>query len=293
MYDIVRYEEARSVEEAVALLQAYPKARPIAGGSDLLIKIRHGELPEAELVSLRAIPALGDIALDGDAVAIGAGATFSQVARHPLVRERLPLLCEAVAMVGGPQIRNIGTIGGNVCNGATSADSAPALFALNAKLRLEGPSGSRTTAIGDFYKGPGKVDLRPAEVLTAIVVAAEDCRGFGGCYIKFAMRKAMDIATVSCAALCRMEAGVIADCRLALGVAAPTPVRCRAAEAAITGKPFSEKAAAEFGKAAAAEVNPRTSWRATRDYRLQLVEELSRRALGQAFARAGGRLPSC
>ena len=292
MYDIVRYEEARSVEEAVALLQAYPKARPIAGGSDLLIKIHHGELPEAELISLRGIPALAEISLTEDGtIAIGAGATFHQISRHPLVREHLSLLREAVDMVGGPQIRNIGTIGGNVCNGATSADSAPALFALNARLKLEGSSGSRTVPIDKFYKGPGKVDLRPAEVLTNILIAAEDYRGFAGNYIKFAMRKAMDIATLSCAVMCRQENGVIAEFRLALGVAAPTPVRCRAAEALVSGKPFSEEMVAVLGKTAAAEVNPRTSWRATRDYRLHLVEELSKRAFRQAFDNAGGRLP--
>ncbi len=291
MYDIVRYEEARSVEEAIALLQSFPKARLLAGGSDLLIKIHHGELPEAELISLRGIPALADISMAEDgAITIGAGATFHQVSHNPIILKHVPVLREALEMVGGPQIRNIGTIGGNVCNGATSADSAPALFALNANLRLEGPSGTRTSPIGDFYKGPGKVDLRPAEVLTAILLAPEDYRSFGGCYIKFAMRKAMDIATLSCAAMCRMKEGNVADFRLALGVAAPTPVRCWSAEASIIGKPFSEELVAELGKAAAAEVNPRTSWRATRDYRLHLVEELSKRAFRQAFSTAGGRL---
>ncbi len=292
MYDIFNYEEAGSVREAITLLRANPRARLIAGGSDLLIKIYKGKITDAELISLRGITTLKDIGMEDDGtVKIGACATFSRIAGHPLIRKQVPVLAEAVSKVGGPQIRNIGTIGGNICNGVTSSDSAPALFALNALLRLEGADGTRVAPIRDFYLGPGKVDLRQAEVLTDILLTKENYQGFGGHYIKFAMREAMDIATLSCAAVCKLAGRhVIADFRLALGVAAPVPMRCLRAEETARGRVFSEELLREVGRTAVSEVNPRTSWRATREYRLQLVEELSKRAFKQAFAKAGGVL---
>ncbi|MFA4885157.1 MAG: xanthine dehydrogenase subunit XdhB [Desulfotomaculaceae bacterium] len=292
MYDIVNYEEARSVREAIELLRANPRARLIAGGSDLLIKMYNGKITEAALISLRGIPALKEIKMEADGtIRIGSGATFSRIARHPVIQEHVPVLAEAVSKVGGPQIRNIGTIGGNICNGVTSSDSASTLFALNAGLRLEGPDGTRVVAIQDFYLGHGKVDLRHEEVLTDILITQENYQGFGGHYIKFAMRNAMDIATLGCVAVCKIkDQQVIADFRLALGVAAPTPLRCLRTEETVRGRVFSEELLLEAGRTAVTEVNPRTSWRATREFRLQLVEELSKRAFRQAFINAGGVL---
>ncbi|ATW24844.1 xanthine dehydrogenase subunit XdhB [Candidatus Formimonas warabiya] len=292
MYDIAHYEEAHSVQEAVQLLQAHPRARLIAGGSDLLIKIHEGKMPDAELISIHGIPELKGIHRDEQGtISIGSGTTFSEITRHALIGEHVPVLGEAVDKVGGPQIRNIGTIGGNICNGVTSADSASTLFALNARLRIQGAGGMREVAIGDFYLGPGRVDLRHDEVLTAILLTRENYEGFGGHYIKFAMRNAMDIATLGCAVLCRLkDKRTVEDFRLALGVAAPTPMRCLKTEDLVKGKAFSAELLQEAGRTAVTEVNPRTSWRASREYRLQLVEELSKRAFQQAFVNAGGEM---
>ncbi|MFZ5649003.1 MAG: xanthine dehydrogenase subunit XdhB [Bacillota bacterium] len=292
MYDIAKYEEAGSVQEAIDLLKANPGARLIAGGSDLLIKIRKGKMPGAELISIRGIPQLKGVQVDDKGtIVIGSCTTFSQITNHPVIRENVPVLAEAADMVGGPQIRNVGTIGGNICNGAPSADSAPTLFALNASLKIQGPGGARVVAIQDFYKGPGKVDLLHEEILTGILITRENYRGFGGHYIKFAMRNAMDIATLGCAVVCRLkDKMIIDDFRLALGVAAPTPVRCPATEELVRGKSFSRELLQEVGSTAVTEVNPRTSWRASREYRLQLVQELSRRAFIRAYANAGGEI---
>ncbi|MFZ5651981.1 MAG: xanthine dehydrogenase subunit XdhB [Bacillota bacterium] len=292
MYDIAEYFEAGSVEEAVDLLRANPAARLIAGGSDLLIKIRKGKIPEAILISIRRIPGLKGVSLEGDgSIVIGSCTTFSQITSHPVIQEKVPVLGEAVEKVGGPQIRNVGTIGGNICNGAPSADSAPTLLALDAMLRIQGADGLRVASIRDFYKGPGKVGLSRDEILTAIVITPENYRGFGGHYIKFAMRNAMDIATLGCAVTCRLrDKKIVEDFRLALGVAAPTPVRCPRTEELVKGKIFSEELLLEAGKTAVTEVSPRTSWRASREYRLQLVEELSKRAFIKAFANAGGEM---
>lgn len=292
MYDIKNYEEARSVEQAILLLQAHPNARLIAGGSDILIKLREGKIQGAELISIHRLSELQGISKETDGtIVIGSGTSFSHIAGHPLIRQYVPVLGEAADLVGGPQIRNIGTIGGNVCNGVTSADSAPTLFALNAQLRIQGPNGIRVTAIEDFYKGPGQVDLQSAEVLTAILLTPANYQGFGGCYVKYAMRSAMDIATLGCAVLCRLEdKKIVADFRLAFGVAGPIPLRCRQTEEFVKGQVFSEELVQQVGRLAAGEVDPRTSWRASREFRLHLATVLSQRVFKQAFANAGGEL---
>jgi xanthine dehydrogenase FAD-binding subunit len=291
MFDIAKYAEARSVQEAIELLQANPQAHLIAGGTDMLIKIRAGKLPEAELISIHGLAELTGIALEIDGtIAIGACTTFSHITDHPVIRKHVPVLAEAVDTVGGPQIRHVGTIGGNICNGVTSADSASTLFALNAQLKIQGPDGMRTTAIQDFYKGPGRVDLRHGEIVTAILLTAENYQGFGGHYIKYAMRNAMDIATLGCVVICKLrDQQIVEDFRLALGVAGPTPLRCPETEHVVKGKPFSEALLEEMGRTAIQEVNPRTSWRASKEFRIHLVEELSKRAFRIAFTNAGGK----
>lgn len=290
MYDIAKYEEARTVQEAISLLQQHPQARLIAGGSDLLLKIREGKIPGAELISIHGMPELQGISLDvAGTIRIGSGSSFSQIANHPIIQARIPVLGQAVSRVGGPQIRNIGTIGGNICNGVTSADSASTLFALNARLIIQGDTGVREALIQEFYLGPGRVDLRHDEVLTAVLITRDNYEGFGGCYIKFAMRSAMDIATLGCTAVCKLkDHRIVEDFRLALGVAAPVPIRCPRTEELVRGRVYSEELVREAGRSALSEVNPRTSWRASREYRLQLVEELCRRAFRQAYLKAGG-----
>lgn len=289
MYDIEKIVTTGSVPEALAALAADEKAVVIAGGSDVLIKIREGKLAGCSLVSIHGIESLKGVTRSADgAIAIGPGNTFSEVAEHPLIRKYLPALGEAVDQAGGPQLRNIGTIGGNVCNGVTSADSAPMLLALNARLEITSLGGVRRVKLEEFYAGPGKVHLAHGELLTKILVAKEDYEGFSGHYIKYAMRNAMDIATLGCAVHVRLEGGKIADVRLAFGVAGPVPLRCRGAEQAITDREPDGETRKLFGETALGEVNPRTSWRASKEFRQQLVRELPGRALAQAIINGGG-----
>lgn len=292
MFDIANYEEAHSLKHAIELLTASPKAQIIAGGTDVIIRLREGKIQDAELVSIHDLDELKGVSIDPDGtIVIKPVTTFTSIAEHPLIQEHLPFLGEAVSTVGGPQTRHAGTIGGNVCNGATSADSASTLFALNAKLRIAGPDGIRVTAIQDFYKGPGKVNLAHGEILTAILISPEDYRGFNGHYIKYTTRKAMDIAMLGCCVIVKLGPdNRVADFRLALGVAAPTPMRCIKTEAAVKGQIFSDALVETVSKNAVMEVNPRTSWRASKEYRLQLIEELSKRAFKEAFRKAGGKL---
>ncbi|MEA5013678.1 MAG: xanthine dehydrogenase subunit XdhB [Candidatus Limiplasma sp.] len=289
MYDIEKIVTTTSIPEALAALAADEKAVVIAGGSDVLIKIREGKLAGCSLVSIHGIGSLKGVAMEADGtIAIGPGNTFSEVTEHPLIQKHLPALGEAVDQAGGPQLRNIGTIGGNICNGVTSADSAPMLVALNAQLEITSLAGVRRVRMEDFYAGPGKVHLAHGELLTRILIPKEDYEGFSGHYIKYAMRNAMDIATLGCAVHVRMEAGKIADVRLAFGVAGPVPMRCRAAEEAVTGREADGETLKLFGQTALGEVNPRTSWRASKEFRQQLVRELPGRALAQAIINGGG-----
>jgi xanthine dehydrogenase FAD-binding subunit len=249
----------------------------------LLIQIREGKLAGAALVGIRNIPGLSGVELDDDEnIHIGPLTTFAQLAADPVIRARIPMLGRAVDQAGGPQLRNVGTIGGNICNGITSADSAPSLFALDALLEFShiGPSGGIATVvkdIGGFYLGPGKVDLAPDQLLTDICIPKEKYDGFFGCYMKYAMRNAMDIATLGCAVYCRFSGDLsrVEDVRLAYGVANPTPCRCPEAEKTVAGMEAGEEAFRALGRLALGEINPRDSWRASRAFRLQLAEEMA------------------
>ncbi len=289
MYDIKGYFEAETVSEATALLAENPKLKIIAGGTDILIKMHDGKLEEAELLSLRKLKSLGIIRRSADGtIIIGTMATFAQIFNDPIIQEAIPILTETAISMGGPQIRNAATIGGNICNGATSADSASSLFALNAQLRIQDQQGERVIPIREFYLGPGKVALQPGEILTEIIISPEDYRGFGGHYIKFAMRKAMDIATLGVSVVCKLQGKTFAEVRIGLGVAGPTPLRCLEAEAYAKGKMISSETLTEIGKLAVKSAKARTSWRASKEYREHLVAELTQRALKVAIVNAGG-----
>ena len=291
MYDIENYYNASTIKEAVTLLKEHPDARIISGGSDVLIKIHEGKMAGTSLVCIRDIKEIKGIDLmeSGD-IYIGAGTTFSHVTSDPIIQKYIPVLGEAVDQVGGPQVRNIGTIGGNVCNGAVSADSVPTLFSLNAMLRIADGTGGRMIPIRDFYLGPGKVDLHQGDVLTHIVIPGKEYQGYHGHYIKYSMRNAMDIATLSCSVVSKVnpEKKILVDVRITFGVAAPVPYRCVETENAIKGMPLGEELLSKVEEMVRQEIHPRDSWRASREFRLQIGGEIARRALMRSIELAGG-----
>ena len=291
MYDIGKFYQAADVEDAVRALVEDPEAVVISGGSDVLIKIREGKLAGCSLVSIHGIKELEGIRMEEDGtIVIGPATTFSHITNNDIIQKHIPMLGDAVDMAGGPQLRNIGTIGGNVCNGVTSADSASSLCCLDAVLVLKGPDGVREVPISQWYTGPGRTVRNHDEVLTAIRIKKENYQGYGGQYIIYGKRNAMEIATLGCAVSVKLteDKKHIQDLRLAYGVAAPTPIRCHTTEEAVKGMETGEALAQAVGKGALEEVNPRSSWRASREFRLQLVEELGRRAVKQAVINAGG-----
>ena len=293
MYDIKALYEARSVQEAVSLRLEHPDAHIIAGGSDVLIKMREGKLAGCELLSIYGIDALRGVTLEEDGtIRIGSLTSFSHITKSPIIQEHINVLGEAVDQVGGPQIRNIGTIGGNTCNGVTSADSASTLLAWDAIVELTGKDGVRRLPIRDFYMKAGVVDLHPDEIQTAILIPKEAYAGYQGHYIKYAMRNAMDIATTGCSVNVKLSADkkTLEDVRIAYGVAGPVPMRCPTAEALSKGKAVSAEVVEAFGQAVLEDINPRDSWRASKAFRQHIAVELAKRALQKSIELAGGAL---
>ena len=290
MYDIEKYYQAKDVEDAVRALEEDADAVVISGGSDVLIKIREGKLAGCSLVSIHGIPALEGVRMEADGtIVIGPATTFSHITYDSVIQKYIPALGWAVDQVGGPQIRNIGTIGGNVCNGVTSADSAALLFTLNAVLELTGPKGTREIPVAEFYTGPGRTLREHAEILTAIKITRENYQGFYGHYTKYGKRNAMEIATLGCAVHVKLSADNmrISEFRLGFGVAAPTPIRCFKTEETVKGMAVTDPELYEkIQEGAVSEVTPRSSWRASREFRLQLVRELSVRTAKEAIEKA-------
>ena len=291
MYDIKALYEAGSVAEAIRLMQEHPQAQIIAGGSDVLVQIREGRRAGAELVSIYGIDALRGVGYDDEgAIRIGSLTSFFHIAASPIIREKIPVLGEAVSLVGGPQIRNIGTIGGNTCNGVTSADSASTLLAWDAVVELTGPDGVRRLPIQNFYIKAGVVDLRPAELQTAILIPKAAYEGYYGRYIKYAMREAMDIANLGRSVNVSLteDKTAIRDARIAYGVAGPVPMRVPSAEAVAKGREVSAGTVDAFAKAVLDDIHPRDSWRAAKAFREHIAVEMARRALTKSIELAGG-----
>ncbi len=293
MYDMKALYQAQSVQDAVALRVAHPQAQIIAGGSDVLVQMREGKRAGAELISIYGLDELRGVAMEADGtLRIGSLTSFSHITRDPLIQQHMLVLGEAVDQVGGPQIRNIGTIGGNTCNGVTSADSASTLFAYDAVIELTGPEGVRRVPIQDFYIRAGQVDIRPGEIQTGILISKESYADTHGFYIKYAMRNAMDIATLGTSVNVRLSADkrTVERARVAFGVAGPVPLRAKTAEALAAGKPLTADLAEEFAKAVKEDIHPRDSWRAAKDFRMHIAMECAKRAFREAVKRAGGAL---
>lgn len=291
MYDIKALYEAESVEHAIRLLIEHPEAQIIAGGSDVLVQMREGKRAGKELVSIYGLDEMRGVSYEEDgAIRIGSLTSFSHITKDPIIQEHINVLGEAVDMVGGPQIRNIGTIGGNTCNGVTSADSASTLHAWDAIVEITGPEGVRRIPIHDFYIRAGKVDLRPGELQTAIIIPKESYEGYEGHYIKYAMRNAMDIATTGCSVNVKLSADkkTVGDARIAYGVAGPVPMRAPAAEKAAKGKPVTMETVKAFAQAVLEDINPRDSWRASKAFRQHIAVVLAERALKESIRLAGG-----
>ena len=291
MYDMKAYYESKSVEDAIRLRLEHPEAHIIAGGSDVLVQMREGKRAGVELISIFMLDELRGVTIDEEEnIRIGSLTSFSHITKDPIIQKYINVLGEAVDQVGGPQIRNIGTIGGNTCNGVTSADSASTLHAWEAIVELTGPNGTRRCAIKDFYKKAKVVDIREGEIQTAILIPKESYRDTYGHYIKYAMRNALDIATNGCSVNVRLspDKKTFERVRIAYGVAGPIPMRAPTAEASIQGLPVTMENVDKFAETVLQDINPRDSWRASKAFRQHVAVESARRCLNESVKLAGG-----
>ena len=264
-----------TLTELFNLQKQHPDAQFMAGGTDLLVSLRHMPQPERVIIGLERIEQLRRIdELPDNSVSIGAAVTFGSIVRSPLLKARYPLLTQAASTVGGPAIRNMASIGGNIVTASPAADSLPALYLLDARLELRSAAGSRTMAIDEFILGPRRTMLQPGEIVSRIILPP-----FTGwniqCFEKVGRRKSLAIAVASLAAMLRLATdGTVADARFAWGSVGPTIVRCPAAEALLKGQPLSEAVLTEAATLVQDAVSPIDDIRASADYRRSVAGNL-------------------
>jgi carbon-monoxide dehydrogenase medium subunit len=271
-----RYLAPATLEEAcAALLQHGAEAKVLAGGTDLLVKMKSGAIQPRCLVSLKKLSALKGLRFEsGVGVVIGARTTHDELVASSLLHERFPSVSAAAANMAGFQIRQVGTIGGNLVNAVPSADLPPILIALGTRVCIAGWQRERREVdLENFFLGPGKTVLQPGEILAEVVIPEQLTTGSH--YIKFGLRRAEALAVVGVATAVTLEANIIRDVRIVLGAVAPTPLRALAAEQRLREWPVREETLSEAGRLAAAAARPISDVRGSAEYRLHLVEVLT------------------
>jgi carbon-monoxide dehydrogenase medium subunit len=284
------YLVPKSLNEAISLHESRDgRAKYIAGGTDVLVKMKEGKLAPDSLISLRHIIGQDRPFLNAETgeLYIGAFMTHRSIERSILVQHRYPILHDAVKNIGSVQIRNVATIGGNLVNAVPSADGAIPLIALDGKAHIYGPKGYRLIDLTRFFLGPGQCDIQGAEILTEIIIPRPAPRT-GGAYTKHGRREAMELPMLGVGVLLSLEPDMTtcAKARICLGVAAPTPFRAREAEKHLTGKPVTEGTLADAGRIAAGESRVRDSIRGVAWYRREMVGVLVKRMGILALERA-------
>jgi len=280
------YLEPATIEEAVSLLSKYDgKAKAIAGGTDLLVQIRNKAIKPEYVVDIGYISGLDYINYDEkQGLRIGALTTIRAIEKSDKLRQVYPVISQAAGLLGSVAIRNVATIGGNLCNAAPSADTAPALIGLSARARIAGSGGERLVSLEDFFTGPGETVLKAGEMLLEIQVPVPppDTKGM---YLKHG-RSAVDLATVGVAVIMALESGgVCRDVKIVLGAVAPTPMRAKKAEEVLRGKKVEPALIEEAARVASGEAQPITDVRASAEYRREMVKVFTRRAIGQIMAK--------
>lgn len=284
------YVEPASLEEAVALLDRYgSRAALLAGGTYLLVQIKQEQKAPELIINISHLPEMVGAWGEPNRLVLGALTTIHQLRRHPALASTYQALVEACAAFGSMQIQLMGTLGGNICNGSPASDTVPALLAFDAELALVGPSGQRVVPMADFLLGPGRVALRPGELLTHVRLPQPQS-GTGSAFVKITRVQA-DLAKASAAAVVTRDGNRVTDCRLTLGSVSPTVVRAREAEAYLRGRAFSPEAALEAGRIAAGEIKPIDDVRSTAWYRRRVVAAIVHDALVAAWDRADVKAP--
>ena len=277
----------RSVDDCLrALADRRSDAKVVAGGTDLVPQLKNGLLKPPCVVDLSGIAVLRTLArVDGHGLRIGASVPARAIELDPHVRSTYPALAEAGALIGSVQIRNLATVGGNLCNAAPSADIAPPLLALDAEAVIVGPSGQRRIPLASLFLGVRRTVLAPDELLLEITIPAPEPRT-GGNYLRHTPRRELDIAVVGVASQISLRDGVCGKARIALASVAPMPVRALMAEQALVGQPMTPALIERAAALAVEAARPISDQRGSADFRRHLVRVLTRRTLTTALERA-------
>jgi aerobic carbon-monoxide dehydrogenase medium subunit len=285
----MRFEfiEPFTIQEAISSLVAHAgKVKVVAGGTDLLVQMRQKTLTPEYVVDVTNIPGLDYIRYDKkEGMKIGALTTISAIEGSAELLEKYPVVAKAAGHLGSPAIRNLGTLGGNLCNASPSAEMPPTLIGLSARAKIVGPEGERSVLLEEFFTGPGKTVLKNGELLTEIQLPVPS-PNTKGAYFRHAIRHSHDLSIVNVAIIVDVEPRkkICKDVKIVLGAVAPTPIRARNAENALRGKKLAEDLIQEIADLASSEAKPITDVRATAWYRKEMVMVYTRRALNKIKA---------
>lgn len=270
-----------SIEEAVSILASYRgKAKILAGGTDLLNFMREGKISPKLIVSMKNISEFRDVKMQDGVLSVGAFSTLHNVVRSEFIKNKYHILCDALQQIGSFQVRNRGTIGGNICNASPAADTVAPLMVLDAEAIIQGPHGKRRKSITDFFEGPGETILADDEILTNIMLPKIKGNS-NGLYIKLGRRKASEIAIVGVAVYINLDPSNehISDIRIAISSVAPKPLRVFDAESILKGRVIDSQLVEKTASVVSQASDPITDVRASREYRKEMVRILTIRAI--------------
>ena len=272
-----------TVDAAVmALAEHSPDVSILNGGTDYLVELKHVAQSPGVVVDISRLKDLKGIDIIDEGLRIGAGVTHTEIMADPLIKEYVPAMIDAAHTVGAVQTRNLGTLGGNLVTCVPSMDSGPTLLALDAEVRILGRQGLRTSSLSDFFVAPRKTSLNPDELLLEIIIPKKSLRKPAS-FIKFGLRKGQALALVNAASALWVDKNKFTDVRIALGAVAPVVIRATRAEAVLEGQTVSKELIFEAAKIAVGEAKPINDFRASKDYRNDLIEVGARRTLQSAL----------
>jgi len=304
------YLKPKTLEEALSLLAQHgKKAKLIAGGTDVIVMIKQKAMSPEVLISLRGIPGLDQIQYDG-ALRIGAMVTHRTLEKSDLIKREFSALADAVDALGSIQIRNVATIGGNICTAAPSADTATPLLVLGAQIKIKSLKEERTVRIEEFFTGPGETILKKGEIVTEFFIP-KPLPNTGSAYWKHQRRLALDLPILGVSTLLTLDKGTVScsdmlcttspissilhameqdqlickEVRIALGVAAPIPIRATKAENLLRGKKISDELLEEVAETAVKEAQPRDTMRGEAWYRSDMIKVLVKRMAMKSIER--------
>ncbi len=284
------YVAPTTLDEAVRLMaESGPKAKALAGGTDVIVQLRGGRFQIDRLVDVKSVPEMNELSYsDANGLTVGAGVPCCLIYENETVIEKYPGLVDAAFLIGGIQIQGRATLGGNLCNSSPSGDTIPALMALGGIANVAGPNGTRQVPIEDFCTAPGRNVLQDGELLVNMNFPAPKPNS-GAAFLRFIPRNEMDIAIANSAASVELDdAGKVVSARIAVGAVAPTPRMAQAAADGMVGKEANDATIEEAAEAAKAVASPINDMRGTVKQRVHLVGVLTKRALRTAVARAKG-----